>query len=594
MRWGEMVRLVPLALAACLATATPSLAEEAGSPGHGSAAPVAAAPPKIAVTIPAVQAVRSSIDEATLRAILSGDLANHAEELATLKAASIRVPEVTVAYAVPKADGTLETATTTMRDIRLNKVAKGIAQAVIIGSTETVSSNGTARFGKVSAEDFDIGRLLAFFGLVKGDPTERRATVYRKLLTNGGTASSPEVNCTFGPSSVDRVSIRPLKVPFTDALGLLEKADIKENGLSQEDTATLITFFVDVMDAVEISPMKIGGFDCAGKDDEGKPIAIKVGNTTVGAFARGRYPEIVTRNIGINVEGDGEMKLGEFRFKGFDLSGALATLKQAGGEIDDAWLEANYRLLLPAFDGLALSRFAMDIPDPDNPGERVKASIGSFDLTLRDYVNGIPTDASTSASHIVALLPEKTSDSNVQLLLDYGVDKFDIGFDVAVKWDEKAGEIRLSRFNVSGADMGSLSAVMAIGGATRSLYSTDALTQLASALVLTFKSAKVDVRDAGLASIIMRAAAADAHKDVATLRAAAAAFAKGSVVLFLGPAANTGKVADAIAEFVEGKRFLSVSAKARDEDGVPLLGFQELRRDPAAILEKLDIDATVK
>jgi hypothetical protein len=592
MRWGLVVRSVSLALAAWLAASAPSFAEDAGT-GHGTSGAAAVTLPNAVITIPTVQAEKSSIDEATLRAILAGDLANHADELAALKASSIRVPEVTIAYTVPKADGTTEQATTTLRDIRLNKVTRGIAQAVIVGSTETVSSNGVARFGQISAEDFDIGRLLAFFGLVKGDPTAPRGTVYRKLISTGGTVTSPEANCTFGPSSVDRVSVRPLKIPFNEALSLLER-NADENALSDEDTRTLIEFFVDVLDAVETSPMKVGGLDCTGKDKEGKAIAFSLGGIDVGAFARARYPQIVAHDFKVTGTDDDQFALGEFNFKGFDFSNALATLKQAEGRIDKKWVEENYRSLLPTFDGLAFSKFSLDVADPDNPGDRVKGSIANFDLTLKGYINAIPTDISTSASHIVALLPPKSSDTNVQLLLSYGIDKFDVGFDVAANWDEKASEIRLSRFNLNGVDMGSVAAASVIGGATRSLFSNDLLTAIASTLTLTFKQAKVDVKDAGLADIIMRAAAADAHKDAETLRQATAAFAKGTVVLFLGPAANAQKVADAIGDFVNGKRFLSVSAKAKDEGGLPLIEFQKFRDDPAAALDKIDIDAVVK
>jgi hypothetical protein len=592
MRWGVVGRIVPLVLAAWFAAAPPVSAEDAAT-GHGSTTAATAAPTQFKMTIPTVQVVNSSIDESTLRAILSGDLASHADELATLKATSIRVPEVRMEYALPAPDGTLQQSTTTLRDIRLNKVTNGIAQAVIIGGADTVSNNGTAKFGKISAEDFDIGRMLAFAGLVKGDPTGPRRTVYRKLMTSGGTVVSPEASCTFGPYSVDRVSLRPLKTSFQEAFALLER-NAKEKDLSPEDSVTLLAFAADVVDAIETSPFKIGALACKGVDDKGKPIEVSLGGIDVGAFARARYPEIVVRDLDIKVEGDGELSLGEFRFKGFDLSGTLATLKQAEGKIDAQWIEENYRLLLPTFDGFALSKFAMDIPDPDKPGERVKAAIAKFDLTLTDYLNGIPTDVSTSASHIVVDLPEDTSDDNIKLLLAYGLKKFDLGFDVGVKWDEKANEIRLDRFNISGADMGSVAGAVVVGGAVRDLFSTDLLTQAASALTLTFKSAKVNVKDAGLANIIMRAAAADAGKDVETLREAAASFTKGSIRLFLGPAANASKVADAIADFVNGKRSLSVTAKSKDEEGVPLVEFPKLRSDPEALLDKFDIDAVVK
>jgi hypothetical protein len=475
-------------------------------------------------------------------------------------------------------------------------VAKGVAQAIIIGGVETTSNQnggGTARFGKMSAEDFDIGGLLAFLGLVKGDPTAPKKTVYRNLLTTGGTFNSPKADCTFGASSVARVSLRPLKVSFQDVFAMLEKSDKGDVPPTREEIATMVDFFIDVTDAIETSPMKLGGFACKGTDDDGKPIAIKLGAMTFGAFARGRYPDFSLKDVAI-VSPDAAIGLGEFRFKGFDFNGPLAALKAAAGAIDEDWLREHYRALIPAFDGFAFSKFALDVPDPDHPGERVKGAIGKFDLTLGGYVNAIPTDIATSASHITALLPPVTSDRQVQALLDYGIDKFDIGFDIALKWHEEENELRLERFSVTGADMGSIAAASVIGGATRDLFSADTETAFVTAFGLTLKSARVDLKDAGLADIILRAAAKDAQKDVATFRQAVGALAKGSILLFLGSAANTEKVADAIADFVDGKRSLTVTAKAKDPAGIPLSELQSLQKDPAQILDKVDIDAVAR
>ncbi len=233
MRWGSVGRLVPFALAACLALSLPATAEDAApSTGHGSPA---AAPAKVEVSIPVVQAVNSSIDEATLRSIFMGDIAGHAAELAALKASSIRVPELRITYATPAIKGVAQTGTLVMRDVRLQKVAKGVAQAIIIGSYESTSSNGgTAKLGKVSAEDFDIGGLLAFVGLVKGDPASPRKALYRDFRASGGTVVSDKASCTLGPSSVMRVSARPLKVSFVDLFEMAKKiADSSDDQTEQ-------------------------------------------------------------------------------------------------------------------------------------------------------------------------------------------------------------------------------------------------------------------------------------------------------------------------------------------------------------------------
>jgi hypothetical protein len=591
---GLVGRVVPLAVAACLAFSLPAAAQDSTpSVGHGTGAGAA---PGFEVSIPAVQAQNSSIDETTLRSIFTGDIAAHAEELANLKASSIRVPEIRLTYTTPEIKGVAETGSIVLRDVRLQKVSKGVAQAIIIGSYETSSSQGgDAKLGKVSAEDFDIGGLLAFFGLVKGDPTGPRKTLYRDFRVAGGTVVSKEASCTLAPSNVMRVSVRPLKVSFVDLFNMAKNIDTAPDSKpTKEQISMIVDFFVDLIDAVEISPMKLGGFSCAGQDDEGKPIAVKLGPMTVGAFARGRYPDFVARDVAINAPGDGDISLGEFRFKGFDMSGPLAALKAAAGNIDEQWLQDNYRALVPAFDGFSFAKFAMDIPDPDSPGDRFKASIAKFDLTLKDWINAIPSNIATSASHIVAAIPDNTSDDQLRALLAYGIDKFDVGFDFGLKWDEKSSELRFDPFSIDGVDMGSIDASSAIGNATRALFSSDPLIALATSLGLTLKNVKVDIKDAGLADIILRAAAKEAKKDVAALRSGVAAMTKGTIVLFLGSAANAEEVSTAVSDFINGKRSLSVRLTSKDPAGVSFDALRAAGDDPAALLDKIDIDASAR
>ncbi|WDR03675.1 hypothetical protein PSQ19_06305 [Devosia algicola] len=91
---------------------------------------------------------------------------------------------------------------------------------------------------------------------------------------------------------------------------------------------------------------------------------------------------------------------GSFVSKPFDLSGPIATLENAPQNIDQKWLEDNARLLIPDYAGLSFSGVVIDVPNPESAGERIKGGIGSFDLSLANYLNGIPTDIKTSATHI--------------------------------------------------------------------------------------------------------------------------------------------------------------------------------------------------
>ncbi len=84
--------------AACLASvalpATPALAQKVKN--KTPAAEASASSVDYVVTIPSVEAVQSSMDEATITDILSGNLAGNAAALAELDATSITIPEITV------------------------------------------------------------------------------------------------------------------------------------------------------------------------------------------------------------------------------------------------------------------------------------------------------------------------------------------------------------------------------------------------------------------------------------------------------------------------------------------------------------------
>ncbi len=142
--------------------------------------------------------------------------------------------------------------------------------------------------------------------------------------------------------------------------------------------------------------------------------------------------------------------------------------------------------------------------------------------------------------------------------------------------------------------MGSITAASVIGGATRDLFSSDPLVALATSMGLTLKRVDVDIKDAGLADIILRAAAKEAKKDAAALRSGVAAMTQGTIVLFLGSAANAEKVSTAVADFINGKRALSVSVTAKDPAGVPFADLRAARDDPTKLLDEIDIDASTK
>lgn len=551
-------------------------------------------PPKIEVTIPSIDAVNSSMSGDVLKTIFTGDLPKHADELAALHADSIHIPELRISYEAPAADGPTIRGLVVFRDIEATNVTGGVAQSMSVASSEvTASDGGAAKFGKMSTGTFDIGGLLGFYGLVKAQPTGELRTIYENLKVEGGTVTTPKLNCAIGPVTAASFKARPLKMPFTELMTLARAAQAEGESPSPETISKFVNFYADLFDAFETSPVEMSGFTCSGTDDNGKPIAVNLGGVTMGAFAHGVYPQIAMRNLAIAAS-DGQISLGSLLFKGFDLSGPLATLKSASGTLDAAWFEAHYRQLIPAFNGWSFANLKMDVPDDKNPGQRINATVAAFDLSLKSYVNGIPTDISNSASHVIFALPPTSGDDTVQKLRALGIDKVDLGYELAANWDEASQQIKVSKLSLSGANMGSMLATVLIGKATRDLYATETDTALAASLGMTLKQITLDVEDAGLADLLLQHAAKEQGKSVADLRTAISGFVQGGILVLLGGTDGAKNLSDAVGAFINGAKSMKVTATAKNPDGLSAEELQGLQANPTALDNLLTIDATAR
>ena len=598
------VTLSSVGLAAAAFSALPAMANDdllastdvAATPADSTPADTKAAAAaeggSFTVSIPTIEAKDSSIDDATLKAIFSGDVAGHASELAKLSASSIHVPEIDVTYQPAAADqGKI---TYTYKDIDLESVSNGVAQSTAVGSSESSGMGFKVNFGKVSTGLFDIGGLLAFYGLVPGSSDQPPKTIYKDIDITGGTFTAPDLACTLGDVAVAEFKARPLKLPFGELMTLLNSAEVKGEKPSPEAIGKLLSFYSDLFYAFESSPMTLTKLDCSGKTEEGKSLAFSLGPLTVGAFGNGRYPEIGAQDIKISQGDDDSMSLGSATMKSFDMSGPLKFMADAKGPFDSGWFEANARNLVPAFEGFGLKDLKLDVPDPEQPGARIKASVGDFDLTLADYFTGIPTTVTTTAHHILVDVPDATpgGDNPFAPLKQMGIDKLDLGFGVGIHRNAPADTVVIDKLAMDGAQLGSFNLSGVIGNATDALYSGDKDQALAASMALTLKSLTVDMVDAGMMDLFLKQAAEGA--DLATARTKISGTAQGVILMLLGGTADAQKLSQAVGKFINGGKSISVTATAKDAAGLSMADFAAAQTNPTALGAKVSIDATAK
>ena len=600
-------RLEALAIAAMMGVALPAVTLAQDAPRtretprtESPAAPAAseaASEISFKVDIPSIETVDSNVSEDAIRSILTGNLTEHATELAGLNAKSITIPTITVSYDAPPAAGKAQSGSIVYSDVTLADIVNGVAASVAVGST-TVDAGKEGKFelGKMSTGLFDLGAMLAFYGLVPPSPDQPLKTIYKDLKFEGGKFTAPDASCTIGEVTTAEFKARPLKTSFGELMAMVQTIEgSSEDKPTPEQIAKMVSFYADFLSAFESTPVNFTGLNCTGASDDGKPVAVAVGPMTMGGFAKNTYPEFTASDVKVSAEGEGYFNLAKVVFKSFDFSSAITALEEAGGNLDDAWLETNGRRLIPSFGGLSFSGLDMDMPDTEAPGERVKAKVGEFDLSLANYINGVPADISSTAKGIVIDLPTDSEDDTVKQLLALGIDKIEAGYNLAAAWDETSSTIAIKNLSFDGVNLGALALAGAIGNATPELFALDNNTALMAAMGLTVKNVKVDVTDAGLGDIMFQKTATEQGQTVEQVRTALSGVAAGTALALLGGTPDAQKLSAALATFITGgAKSLSVTATAKDEAGLGLPELTELQSNPMKLSDHVTIDATAK
>ncbi|MGB3337907.1 MAG: hypothetical protein WBA73_12080 [Devosia sp.] len=590
-------RLGILATAGLLSVALPAGSAWAQKIKNKDAAPAAtsATTSEFSVDIPTIDAIDSNVDEATLRSIFSGNVVDNAGALAGLSATSITIPEITLS-ATTTIEGEANEAVVTFTDLVLSDVSGGTAASVsLAGMSVDAGENGAAEFGAVSASTFNIGGVLGLYGLVDAGGQTELETIYSDFSFEGGTFEAPEMSCTMGSMTVAEFKARPLNHTFGEIMALAETLEAQEDDPSPELIGAALRMYVDLFTAFESSPAEFGGFDCSGVDDEGNNLTFTIAGMSMGSMSPGVYPEISLDGLDVTVEGDGSVQVGNITFKEMDLSAPIAAVEAAPEAIDEVWFTENARSLIPAFAGLSFSDVAVDVPDPEADGERIQASIGAFDLSLADYLNGIPTNVLTTASNIFIELPEDSDDEQIQQLISLGVTSVDAGFTLDASWNEAENTISVNDISITGADLATIKLAGTITNATEALFGIDEDAALAAAMGVAISHLTLDVTDAGLSDIILARVAADQGSDPATMRPVFAGLAEGTVVGLLAGAAEAQKVGAALNAFVSGKaKYLTIEMTAKEPPGLSLIDFMAAESDPTSLIGKVIIDATAK
>ncbi|MGJ8527344.1 hypothetical protein [Maritalea sp.] len=566
---------------------------------------------KFSLDVGAIDVVESNVDAETIRSIISGELVENAQALAGLTAKSIFIPEIKVTYNV-EVDGEATDSVFTFKNIALTNVKNGIAQTA---SMETI--DGTIKppkgsldaelisdmdddkvkfsFGQSTITQFNLGALLNAYGLITPSSNEM-VRVYQDYIVAGGTLDAGPLHCDIGKYQSGEYRARAMKVSYPELMVLATEMETNDNP-SPDQIVKFLDFYADMLYAFESSPVTFDGLTCAGEKD-GTAVDIKMGETVMGAMGNGVYPEISISDLEVKVSGEDnvDFKLGNFTVKQIDFAPTVAAYRAIEdiSALDKDWFEENFRTFIPAFDGFSMSGFFADVPDGDS-GEQVVVEIENFDVSLHNYVNGIPADISLSAAGLKVDLPKNSGEKSVKQLRDLGLERINVGYDVTLNWDEATQVINVARLMFTGEKLGTVDVSGQLVGASKELFATDPQMAMIAALGLGIKELDMNLDNQGFLDIALAQAAAEQGAPVDAFQTQISALAKGMIVGLLGGVDQAVDLGDAVSGFLSGDaKKVNIKVTSKSASGVGAPQVMALQSDPTKVLELVDIQSSAQ
>jgi len=557
--------------------------------------------------IPSVEVTDGNLTEAEIRDLFRIDSVDDLSKWAGITAKSLKIPEISMKYAMPAATpgGAAVEETITYRDIEFNDVVDGVAGSTLVAGADVSAAQGMSMtFGKMSSGRFDIGAMLAFYGIGGPgvSPSTEMKEVYADFKFEGGSFrvgpdASPMLSCNFGAATAGRFLARPLKTSLADLEAVVlrvqeaQKADPTAMP-APADVKSLVGYYTDMLTAFASDPMQFDGFDCSGSDPTtSKPFKVGSGTISIAKFEPGIYPNISLD--GFNVEADeGFVKLGNLTWKRMDLNGPIKAL-EAAAQLDEAWFTANWRKLVPAMDGLSISDVSFDIPDSASPGNRSKGTAGLFDITLGKYINGLPSEIAVALDDAtLPIPPELSAGPAAAEIAARGITQISSDTHVKLHWDEASNTIVLDELLSDADQFFRIAVTGTIGNATPALFSEDETAAMAAGMGLTVKNLTVDLEDRGFYGMVLAISSAEGGQPLQATRTALSGMVQGMTLAILGSDETSLAAVGELGKFLSGANSrVSITLTAKDGAGFSLADLSALEKDPTVLAGKVTVSA---
>jgi hypothetical protein len=592
-----MKRSVVAALAAALlvsAAPLPSSLPFGASPAVAQAAltveNLAVKSDKVELRIPKMTLEGSTATKADIEAIFGAkSLQDLRQNLTKLSARSIAIPLMELVQDTPEAKVTTQYRDTVMRDIRGGAIAEWV--------TGTMLSKGEGKPGKKGFPGLDLDAkdmvlkaadlpLMLRFMIDKAAPGEglsmmvAEQSLGRTVYKIGDAASF-----TIDHILMKDFKARPLKKPMIELMADLEA---KGGGKSKADETAGLLAAVDMFSAMSVGLMEMRGMKGEVPGANGKPPAkfgIERMSGAGGGDVNGRFAM-----HGLSVDSpDGKVKFGEFSIDGLDMSNLWKAFAAGAAKPDFNPSDIDPAEAIPKLGLFRIAGIDIDVPDPKQARERIKARLGLFETKMANHIGPIPADMTIAIDKLQMDIPANTSEKGLKDILALGYKAIDVSAKYDQAWDAAKKTLNLKEFSLRSVGMFNAKATAEIGNVTQEVFTLDKAKAAVAALAVAARSVQLNVVNEGLVEKLIAQQAKDQRRKPEDVRAEFAAGAALMMPMFMGDHPGAKVIGAALGKFLADPKNVQVKVTAKG-DGVGAMDFLAAG-NPLDVLKKVDIAA---
>ncbi|WP_200945630.1 hypothetical protein [Methylobacterium sp. Leaf456] len=567
------------------------------------------------VSAPRVAVSGTRLSKEELLAIFQSDAKESwGTRLQRLDAGSLTMPELRVERRGDKRQ------IVTYRDVTARNVHGGrISELTAAGATLSVEgaagqpAKASGSYGKIRAEEVDLtalARLYAEAGTARSG--------FQRLYASLAVEAIAFIDERGTTVSIARLTGRDLAGRQTPATWSGAVESLAGADLSQPDPgkrARAAGLIADLAESVSVGSLEAS--DIAVKEMKGPdPL-----NFAIGKFAytgNGAEAGVSLADLSFG-SAEARGKVGRLGLTGFSLEPTIATLRRLAkgapdkgapdkpadpkpGEkaapvppsADPAAQEAELRRLTPVIGTLTLSDLNLDVAshgrDPAMKAAPMPIGVRGGSITFAPPKDGVPTASRLSLSGLTLPASAVESVPGLGSLGLYGYRDLDLDVIADTAWNEGTKELSFNELSLTGKDMGRLRLNATLGGIGPDVFDPDAAVSGFAMLSATAKALDLTLENGGLFDRFITAQAKTLSLKPDELRKEYVTASVIGVPVILGNSAAAKAIGAAMGKFVSKPGTLSISAKAKNGDGLGMVDVSTAPT-PAAVLDKLEVNA---